>query len=72
MERSQDSGLPIGHVRNKYLRAIIEAKSKPMIKMDYGVQEVWSRRKAWWKQVLAAKAAEVVKLQSIREDCPQG
>ena len=64
MERSKDSELPIGYARNKYLQAIIEAKRKPMLRLDYSVQDVWARRIAWRdiiRKVLADNSAEEVK-----------
>lgn len=35
--------------RKKYLQAIIQSKSRPMLKVDYSTQDVWERRRAWWK-----------------------
>ncbi len=64
MERSKDQELPIGYARNKYLQAIIEAKRKPMLRLDNSVQDVWARRIAWRdiiRKVLADNSAEEVK-----------
>lgn len=36
-------------LRKKYLQAIIQAKSRPMIKVDYSTQDAWERRRVWWK-----------------------
>ena len=44
--------------RNKYLKAIIEAKRRPMLRLDYSVQDVWARRitrRDGIRKVLAAK-----------------
>jgi hypothetical protein len=46
--------------RKKYLQNIIEAKRKPMLRVDYSVQDVWERRtkrRDGIRKVLAAKQA---------------